>query len=219
MEKIIVKSEQYNVKKFFKIMLVIGAVFSILVAFTTFRKTLNRFEWYEETYEEHQADGSCGYYYDSWEKCYECENYEKGALGTWFEGLGFIFSLAPLAFFALIGGLIYLWLRSYEMTVTDKRVYGKVAWGKRVDLPLDSVSSTATIGLFKGDDAAVQKLLEFFQLVCRGCCGGSLNGFRFLLIVLSFNQKSVYLFKDFGGIFHHQKLDSTRGGSNCNTLE
>ncbi len=47
-------------------------------------------------------------------------------------------------------GIIYLWLRSYEMTVTDKRVFGKVAWGKRVDLPLDSISSTATISLFKG---------------------------------------------------------------------
>ncbi|MBQ8210547.1 MAG: SHOCT domain-containing protein [Clostridia bacterium] len=51
---------------------------------------------------------------------------------------------------ALLGGLIYLWLRSYELTVTDKRVYGKVQFGKRVDLPVDSVSATATIQLLKG---------------------------------------------------------------------
>ena len=58
--------------------------------------------------------------------------------------------LIPVAALALIGGLIYLWLRSYELTVTYKRIYGKVAWGKRVDLPVDSISSTATRGLFKG---------------------------------------------------------------------
>jgi len=32
-------------------------------------------------------------------------------------------------------------MRSYEMTVTDKRVYGKTAFGKRVDLPIDSISA------------------------------------------------------------------------------
>ena len=36
------------------------------------------------------------------------------------------------------------------MIVTDKRIYGKVAWGKRVDLPVDSVSATATLRFLKG---------------------------------------------------------------------
>ena len=58
--------------------------------------------------------------------------------------------MLPLAGMLVIGGLLFLWLRSYELTVTDKRVYGKVVFGKRVDLPLDSVSATATIGLLKG---------------------------------------------------------------------
>ena len=43
--------------------------------------------------------------------------------------------------------LVYLWLRSYSLTITDKRVYGKTAFGKRVDLPLDSVSSVGTSAL------------------------------------------------------------------------
>ena len=46
--------------------------------------------------------------------------------------------------------LTYLWLRSYSLTITDMRVYGKVAWGKRVDLPVDSISAIATIKLFNG---------------------------------------------------------------------
>ena len=36
-----------------------------------------------------------------------------------------------------------------EIVVTDKRVYGKTAFGKRVDLPLDSISSIST-GAMKG---------------------------------------------------------------------
>ena len=51
---------------------------------------------------------------------------------------------------AVIAILIRFGFSSYEMIVTDRRIYGKVAWGKRVDLPLDSVSSTATINIFKG---------------------------------------------------------------------
>lgn len=39
--------------------------------------------------------------------------------------------------------IICWWLSSVELTVTDKRVYGKAAFGKRVDLPIDSVSAVA----------------------------------------------------------------------------
>ncbi|MBR5245829.1 MAG: SHOCT domain-containing protein [Clostridia bacterium] len=59
-------------------------------------------------------------------------------------------TLIPLVVMAVLGGLIYLWLRSYELTITDKRIYGKIQFGKRVDLPVDSVSATATIQLLKG---------------------------------------------------------------------
>lgn len=148
-EKIIVRSEQYNVKKFFKIMLIIGAVLSLLVAVETFNGVSRRFEWYAEDYEEHQAEGDCGYYYDEGELCYSCIRYESGVFYCWLNEMTWVAALGPIVLFFIIGGLIYLWLRSYEMVVTDKRVYGSVAWGKRVDLPLDSISSTA-IGGIKG---------------------------------------------------------------------
>ena len=41
----------------------------------------------------------------------------------------------------LICWLIYSWMHSYEIIVTDKRVYGQTAFGKRVDLPVDAVSA------------------------------------------------------------------------------
>lgn len=39
------------------------------------------------------------------------------------------------------------WLKSYSLTVTDKRVYGDTSWGKRVDLPVDSISAVASSGM------------------------------------------------------------------------
>lgn len=42
---------------------------------------------------------------------------------------------------------VFRFTRSY-MVVTSKRVYGVTAWGKRVDLPLDSVTAIST-GLWK----------------------------------------------------------------------
>ena len=50
----------------------------------------------------------------------------------------------PFIIMTLVGRLINNWLRSYNLTVTNKRIYGMVAWGKRVDLPADSVSAVAT---------------------------------------------------------------------------
>lgn len=110
-EKVLIKSERYNVKKVFSVMALIGLILTIIYAVILMIQHDNYFLWWE-----HYVP----------------------------------LILIPVASFALIGLLIFLWLRSYELTITDKRVYGKVAFGKRVDLPVDSVSATATIGLFKG---------------------------------------------------------------------
>ena len=41
---------------------------------------------------------------------------------------------------------VYYWLlmRGCEITVTDKRVYGRAAFGKQIDLPINQVSSVGT---------------------------------------------------------------------------
>lgn len=51
--------------------------------------------------------------------------------------------------FAIIFLLFLLYVTKMRMTVTDKRVYGCTAFGRRVDLPLDSISAVAT-SFFKG---------------------------------------------------------------------
>lgn len=66
-----------------------------------------------------------------------------------FEGRGILGIIIPLMFY--LGSLFFLiWLYlkiafwKVSITVTDKRVYGTAAWGKRVDLPLDKISAVAT---------------------------------------------------------------------------
>ncbi len=161
-EKVLIKSEQYDVKKVFKVMVIIGAILSVIMLLSTFGEIGDDMEWYEKDYKEcysiyleHQQEGECGSWYDSWEKCNDCEwiidhpSKLSYALNGKFERY-FLPPLMTLVAFALWGAIIYFWLRSYELTVTDKRIFGKVAWGKRVDLPVDSVSATATIRLLKG---------------------------------------------------------------------
>ncbi len=68
----------------------------------------------------------------------------------WLNFFVIILYCIPLYVCTLIGALLYSWLKGYKLTVTDKRIYGKSAWGKRVDLPLDSVSAIATTSALKG---------------------------------------------------------------------
>ena len=112
-EKILIKSERYNIIKVFIAMLIFGAVLTFFYAI------------------------------------YLMIEYSVSAFFGWWEHY-IPWSLIPFAICAVIGSLIYLWLHSYELAVSDKRVYGKVAFGKRVDLPVDSISATSTISLFKG---------------------------------------------------------------------
>lgn len=159
-EKVLIKSEQYDVKKIFKVIVIIGAILSAIgVAWILADEMPDVAEIYNEkhrVYLEHYEKGFC--YYMSEDKCYRCEEIEKlpskivyviTKTFDWYE-FDLLLSLIPLFAFLLIGGLVYFWLRSYELTVTNKRIYGKIAWGKRVDLPVDSVSATAMVPLFKG---------------------------------------------------------------------
>ena len=81
------------------------------------------------------------------------------ALGPWI----IVTLFAPLSL-NLITLLIWLWLRSYSLTVTDKRVYGKIKFGRRVDLPVDSVSAVATSWL-KGISIATSSGRISFLLI------------------------------------------------------
>lgn len=56
--------------------------------------------------------------------------------GNWF-GLGYLFAVV----FVLIGLFYWYKLSRCEITVSDKRVWGKTSFGKRVDLPFNQISA------------------------------------------------------------------------------
>jgi len=56
-------------------------------------------------------------------------------------------SISLVLAICLFALFVYLWLGKIEITVSDKRVFGKAAFGKRVDLPLDSISAVGTSSL------------------------------------------------------------------------
>lgn len=85
--------------------------------------------------------------------------------GKGFEASFYLFHiLTPLLPFLILGTIIYLWTKDMELTVTDKRVYGIAAFGKRVDLPLDSISAVGTSWL-KGIDVGTSSGRIKFKLV------------------------------------------------------
>jgi len=126
-EKVLIKSEQYNAKKLRT--LIVGSAVAIL-ALGLFLYLIN-------------FDGCRGYV-----------NY-KGYFRTWsiFDNMfdpfsfpaGLLMDLGVLA--TIIGVLVAWYLSSYELTVSNKRIYGRTSFGKRVDLPVDSVSAVATSAL------------------------------------------------------------------------
>lgn len=56
----------------------------------------------------------------------------------------------PFASAMLLSFLLKVLLSSYEMVITDKRIYGKIVFGRRVDLPIDSISATGMLRILKG---------------------------------------------------------------------
>lgn len=87
-----------------------------------------------------------------------CREYRNSSAG-FFECLIFRFAsnhyhlgsevFVPIIFYigliiAIVGLVLLFAYRKVSITVTNKRVYGTAAWGKRVDLPLDMISAVAT---------------------------------------------------------------------------
>ncbi len=155
-EKVLIKSEQYNIKKLVVVLICICALISIVIFASCMLSNIAYYESCADDYSDHFGDDYCGGLYDYsvfyGNKCDWCRTYLHYSNGYEyafsFPGEYDLYFLIPIAVLALII-VIYFWLCKYEMTVTDKRIYGKTAFGKKVDLPIDSVSATASIHALK----------------------------------------------------------------------
>lgn len=125
-EKIIIQSNISNIKLVRNVIWIIGVVVGVL--------------------------GSIGYAESrrfSYEGYYGIEYYDFSEyLGEMLSIYGILCFLGSIAFFSILGLVFYCTARKITLTVTDKRVYGTTAFGKRVDLPLDMISAIGT-GMFK----------------------------------------------------------------------
>ena len=75
---------------------------------------------------------------------------------------------APFLYFGIpmliLTVVFYFWMSNCSLTVTNKRVYGQAAFGKRVDLPFDMISATATGGFNSISVATSSGKISFWLL-------------------------------------------------------
>lgn len=161
-ERILIVNERFNIKKIFIVFLVIGLVASL--GFSLYFIS-ERCEDYDTFVNGHHHNRLCyaeryrnSYDYDFrknnvQESKMDCVEvlYDSGfeyAVSHYFEhyiGDAIIYLVLPVT----LGALICLWLCSYKLIVTDKRIFGKVFLGKSIDLPLDFVTANATTQILR----------------------------------------------------------------------
>jgi len=167
-EKILIKSQHYNVKKFVSILLVISALLTVgLLIYAA----ADNYGFYSRCYKddyvywcEGHDDGDTFATYDEIRKIHPTLMSYINCCGGLVSSYDFTFSIIPILCGAFLAYLIYFLFSKYELTVTDKRVYGKATFGKRVDLPLDSISAVGT-SFLKGIDVGTSSGRIKFKLV------------------------------------------------------
>ena len=151
-EQILIKSEHYKVKVLLIVLMALGALLSLVLIVNSISESATYYDSCYETYLEHQEDGDCGWsYYYSWNTCYECELVEGSSKAEYIapDFVDLILYLLPFIGLSLIGLIVMLILRSFKLTVTNKRVIGQIIFGRRITLPVDSITAVATARLSK----------------------------------------------------------------------
>lgn len=131
-EKELIKSKTSNVSKFTKICLIIFGVLLVTTVIYYLANIGNCRVWESSYY------GTMRHSFFNF--IFECFCFSEGFLMTICVYVG------PVL---LIVGLLAYWMyHNTGLTVTNKRIYGISKFGKRVDLPVDSVSAVS-LGMFK----------------------------------------------------------------------
>lgn len=123
-----IRSEQYNIKKVCIVIFCVLAIITLIVLWSVINVTSS-----VQIYFDIKAAVARGsWFFDASDVAHSKARAIREIL--------FVIGVS-----GLIGGLssliVFWWLSKTEMTVSDKRVFGKTVYGKRVDLPLDSISA------------------------------------------------------------------------------
>lgn len=134
-EKIIVKSQHHSTKK-----IILGFIIAGIIAFAGYIliEVMDSVGWYNNYVSKHGKDTALSY--TGFDNAYDYAF-------DWLNSQDILTGLIIGCVIIVLGIIICAWLKT-SMTITDKRVYGTASFGKRVDLPIDSISAVGT-GMFK----------------------------------------------------------------------
>ena len=145
-EKIIIKSDHYNAAKIATIIFLIGLVITLMWNINGLCHSAESYEERIRTMSKYWSEEKILDEYGTKEE-YIFEHFYAGYYTCHESGA---YSIIPLGVFSLVAVIIYCGMRGYSLTVTDKRIYGNTWLGKRVDLPVDSISAISAVSVFKG---------------------------------------------------------------------
>ena len=153
-EKVLIKSKKYNINKLFIALLVLGIIIGVFLTIFSYFNASDKhiYDDYQKTYLKHQTRGYCNSNTIFEDDCHECKSikqyptYKQFFLKGWSDDI-VLFFLVSIVSLELAYFLIWLQIHKYELTITNKRVYGNVAWGKKVEIPINSVSATELLKL------------------------------------------------------------------------
>lgn len=130
-EKVLIEGKLKNIKVFCTVLALLGLVIYVIDGFYV---TNSNYEWRTTVFKSYSD--------------YTMSDSMKYAFGL---GNEWNLILIPLVLiFPILAYIIYRRWSRIKMVVTDKRVYGITSTGKRVDLPLDSISAVGTSSLLSG---------------------------------------------------------------------
>lgn len=164
-EKEIIRSDNKVLIKKLKLIMIIFIVISLIsILFFTWGDSYQKkaVDYLDYCKILHKYDKNINYDY-----CFEKTSSEEYPLWSFSETPRTIGLVGSFIFVPVTLAICLLYLMSYktEMIVTDKRIFGKSLFGKRVDLPFDSISSISKIKLLKGISAATSSGKISFLLI------------------------------------------------------
>lgn len=163
-EKILIESEKQSSSAKRSKLLKIGLILYVITIFIVFFNSINYYNsYYGEDHEHSKYCYSYEYQNDYYDDIYgrgfqeyksDCYQVVYGdAMSYALANVPYLMIRLAILYAVIIGFIsliILLLIGRCELTVTDKRITGKVRFGKRVDLPLDSISAAAEIRLLNG---------------------------------------------------------------------
>ena len=155
MEKVLITSKRYNTKK-----ILLGFFIVAIIVFIPF---------YSISF-NHCVDFYNGLVGSEFSTGYLEETYGSPFIYAFLNAMYYMSAIVgaiATVVIIIVGIIVYLCLSKIELTVTDKRVYGKAIFGRHVDLPLDKISAVGLAWPKAISVATSSGRVTFFEIINR----------------------------------------------------